>query len=213
MCLSGGKTTLRIATYRTLHPLCGQGAVEQVRQGGGGPLGRGMVFFSKSKSKDKKQMAAAVAETAETAETAQTAEKAPPQAEAATEAKPASPKRKPSKKAAAQEKAAQEALDQSAVKMQAAMRGAEGRRKSAAAKADKEEQVNAATKVQAIMRGNSTRKNTPGAAGKTGKSSFSDDFAEYLTKVSDWWKTDVVEGKTMTKVRGLPCLAVRGQDN
>ena len=71
----------------------------------------------------------------------------------------------------------------------------------------------AATKVQAIMRGNSTRKNTPGAAGKTGKSSFSDDFAEYLTKVSDWWKTDVVEGKTMTKVRGLPCLAVRGQDN
>ena len=80
--------------------------------------------------------------------------------------------------------------------------------------ADKEEQVNAATKVQAIMRGNSTRKNTPGVAGgKTGKSSFSDDFAEYLKKASEWWKTDVVEGKTMTKVRGLPCLAVRGQDN
>lgn len=171
----------------------------------GGPLGKAsqgrMVFgFSKSKSKDKAQMAAAVKE-------------AQPQAEAATEAKPASPKRKPSKKTAAAEKAAQEAMDQSAVRVQAAMRGAEGRRKSAAAKADKEEQVNAATKVQAIMRGNSTRKNTPGVAGKTGETTFKEDFAQYLTKVSDWWKTDVVDGKTMTKVRGLPCLAVRGQDN
>ena len=137
------------------------------------------------------------------------ADKARPQEEAVTEAKPTSPKRKPSKKAAAEEKAAQEA---SAIKVQAAMRGAEGRRKSAAAKAEREEQVNAATKVQALHRGNSSRKNT-GVVGKKGKTSFSDDFAEYLTKISDWWKNDVVEGKTMTKVRGLPCLAVRGQDN
>ena len=139
------------------------------------------------------------------------ADKAPPQAEAATEAKPripTSPKRKPSKKAA-EEKAAQEA---SAIKVQAVMRGTEGRRKSAAAKAEREEQVNAATKVQAIQRGNSSRRNT-GVVGKNGKTSFSDDFAEYLTKISDWWKNDVVEGKTMTKVRGLPCLAVRSQDN
>ena len=133
-----------------------------------------------------------------------------PQAEAATGAQPTSPKqRKPSKKAAAAEKAAQEA---SAIKVQAAVRGAEGRRKSAAAKAEREEQVNAATKVQALHRGNSSRKNT-GVVGKKGETSFSDSLAEYLTKISDWWKNDVVEGKTMTKVRGLPCLAVRSQDN
>ena len=81
-----------------------------------------------------------------------------------------------------------------------------------AAKAEREEQVNAATKVQALHRGNSSRKNT-GVVGKKGETSFSDSLAEYLTKISDWWKNDVVEGKTMTKVRGLPCLAVRSQDN
>ena len=82
----------------------------------------------------------------------------------------------------------------------------------AAAKAEREEQVNAATKVQALHRGNLSRQNT-GVVGKKGETSFSDSLAEYMTKISDWWKNDVVEGKTMTKVRGLPCLAVRSQDN
>ena len=159
-------------------------------------------------------------------------EEAAPQAEANREASPvpspkrekqpappspqkekASTKKEKDAKAAANAAAAQEAMNTAAVRVQAASRGVLGRRNSAAAKAEKEEQVNAATKVQAMMRGNSSRKNQAGMSGAPAKTTtFAEDIGDYLTKAAEWWRTDVAK-PTISKVRGLPCLAVRGSQD